>query len=203
MTDYSRIDGYKVQFSQELAVESPLGVILRGHLYIEAALARAIEPNLAFPHLLDIERLAFGQKVGLAAALGFVPEEAVPAFQRLNKIRNRLAHRLDVQVSEQDQQDLRRAMSAAMRRRTQSVGDLKESLIYIIVTLLMTVEQAIEAHWANDEAIRADLREGLRLIEQIEGSELAKKRYKEAGAALGRLAGTKRPRPAPADGGSA
>lgn len=199
MTDYSRIDGYKVKFANELALESPLGVILRGHLYIEAALARAIEPSLAFPHLLDIERLSFGHKVGLAAAIGFVPEEAVPAFQRLNKIRNRLAHRLDAAVSEQDKADLRQAMSEPMRSSTQSVDDLQESLIYIVVTLLMTVEHAIEGYWANDEAIRASLREGLRLIDRAHGPEVARHRSDEAKAALGRFAGTRRPRPAPTD----
>ncbi len=129
-----------------------------------------------------------------------MPAEAIPAFQRLNKIRNRLAHRLDAEVSEQDRLDLRQAMSDSMRAGTQSAEDLKESLIYIIVTLLMTVESAIEAYWDNDEAIRADLREGLRLIEQMEGREVAHRRYAEAAAALGPLAGTRRPRPAPQAG---
>ena len=201
MTDYARIAGYKEKFAHELALESPLGVVLRGHLYIEAALSRAIEPVLPFPHLLDVERLSFAHKLGLAAAHGFVPAEAVPAFKQLNKIRNRLAHDLSAQVSEHDKKALRQAMSQPMRGRTQVVDDLIESLIYIIVTLLMTVENAIEAYWANDEAIRADLREGLRLIEQMEGPEESARRQARINAELGRWAGTKRPRPAPSDDG--
>lgn len=78
-----------------------IGRILRAHLYVEHYLTEFLEKtNPRLGSLVDA-RLSFAQKVNLLephARFRLV----VPGIKRLNVIRNRLAHRLDAHVTEED-----------------------------------------------------------------------------------------------------
>ena len=100
------VDFDKDRFRQHMLVESPLEVVLRGHLWTEAMLDRSIAVKLQHPHHVDLGRLAFVVKAELAASLGLVPSDALAGFRALNRIRNRIAHDLDFEYSPEQEAEL-------------------------------------------------------------------------------------------------
>jgi len=53
-----------------LNAEDPLALVIRGHLYVEAALIKQIESALVNKNAVDIAALRFPMKIKLAVALG-------------------------------------------------------------------------------------------------------------------------------------
>ena len=78
-----------------------IGRILRSHLYVEHYLTEFLEKaNPRIGSLADA-RLSFTQKVNLLNPDQRLAQ-VVPGIKRLNAIRNRLAHRLDAHVTDED-----------------------------------------------------------------------------------------------------
>ncbi len=88
------------RFFEHLSSASSLEVMLRGHLWVEAKLISALEQALPFPGLVDFGRFTFPQKVALAAGHGFIRADDVPAYLALNRLRNKLAHRVSKEPGE-------------------------------------------------------------------------------------------------------
>src|SRR3954454_9948496 len=80
-----------------LNVDSPVEMLLRGHLFVEQQLTEVLREALPNPDALDFTRLNFPTLVSLGSSLGLpnLAAEDVPALLKLNTLRNRLAHRLD------------------------------------------------------------------------------------------------------------
>ena len=91
--------------------DDPIVVLVNVHLHLEAFIIELASRRLAKPAALDFDRLNFPAKLGLAIALGAVPEIAGPALRTINTIRNRLAHNLRADVTEADGNTLRHQMS--------------------------------------------------------------------------------------------
>ena len=82
---------------QELVLEfvnqgNDLLIMIRCHLLIGSYLIKIIEANLEIPSALEIDKLNFRQKVGLAIALGGLHQEMKGLLLKLNSIRNKFAH---------------------------------------------------------------------------------------------------------------
>jgi hypothetical protein len=79
-----------------------IGRVLRAHLAIEHFLTKNIEA--ANPRLGSIEdaRLTFAQKVELADRDDRIVSVLLPGIRRLNQVRNRIAHKLQVDITTQD-----------------------------------------------------------------------------------------------------
>lgn len=82
--------------------DDPLQVIIRGHLKVESELITLIEADLQRPEALDLNDLNFPVKVDLAIAMNLIPKHYRPIMRRLNLLRNRFAHNLDSEVTQQD-----------------------------------------------------------------------------------------------------
>jgi hypothetical protein len=96
-----------------------IGRVLRAHLYVEHYLTENIQN--ANPRLgqLSKTRISFSQKVALLDRSNKNLNEAVPGIERLNAIRNRLAHQLDVKITDEDLTAFRSAgMFWAMREES-------------------------------------------------------------------------------------
>jgi len=91
--------------------DDPIVILVNVHLHLEAFVIELASRRLAKPAALDFDRLNFPSKVGLAIALGAIPEIAGPALRTINTIRNRLAHNLRAEVTEADVTTLRQQMS--------------------------------------------------------------------------------------------
>ncbi len=103
------------QFYEDVGNGTVFEVVLRGHLWVESELLRSLEAALPFPALAELDRIAFGHKVALVAAHGLMKPDERSGFQRLNLMRNRLAHRLDGEFTERDESDLLNALGARHR----------------------------------------------------------------------------------------
>jgi hypothetical protein len=79
-----------------------IGRILRAHLFVEHYIGEYLAK--ANPRLgaLGEAKISFAQKVALLDASNTEIALILPGIKRLNKIRNRLAHNLDAQVTEAD-----------------------------------------------------------------------------------------------------
>jgi hypothetical protein len=81
-------------------VEDPLALVIRGHLYVEAALIKKIESALVNKKAFDIAGLRFPTKVQLAVALGRVDGADVGGFIELNRLRNKFCPQCGDEVDE-------------------------------------------------------------------------------------------------------
>lgn len=108
MTD----DLAKYDISLDLINSSdPISAVVGVHLHIEAFLIALIVRRLAKPKALDLDRLSFPSKLGLAVALGAVPEIAAPALRTISTLRNRIAHNLGDTLTADDGERLRAQIS--------------------------------------------------------------------------------------------
>lgn len=71
---------------------SDFETVIRGHIWTEVFLDHIIGDALVEPDLLDV-RMTYASKLSLAVALGLVERSLFAPLQRLNSLRNRLAHR--------------------------------------------------------------------------------------------------------------
>lgn len=78
-----------------LSDASTLSVLVKGHLWVERCLNRAIELRADEPTALGTDRLTFALKLRIAQAFGAVTPEHASVIATLNAIRNRAAHRVD------------------------------------------------------------------------------------------------------------
>jgi hypothetical protein len=83
-----------------------IGRILRAHLFVEHYLTQYLQ--VTNPNLPDVgdARLSFAQKVALLGTTDRSVAHLTGGLQRLNKVRNRLAHTLRAEVTVEDSQAL-------------------------------------------------------------------------------------------------
>jgi hypothetical protein len=101
---------------KHLNAEDPLALVLRGHLYVEAALIKQIESGLVDKKALKVARLNFPNKVNLAVALGKVDPPDDRGFIALNDLRNDFAHDVKMKLTEQNESKLYDALSQSQRK---------------------------------------------------------------------------------------
>jgi hypothetical protein len=101
------------QFLDALTGEDELGVVVRGHIHIEAGLNDFISAMIPFPDRLP-SGMRYQQKVDLACALGLRAEHA-PALKMLGEMRNSFAHKLNVGLSKESLAKLYRTLSPSDR----------------------------------------------------------------------------------------
>jgi hypothetical protein len=95
--------------------EDPLGVVIRGHLYVESQLIQLLEEALPDPGAIDLTRLNFPTKLDLAVALKVIKETEKRGYAGLNSLRNHLAHNIDVELRESDEKRLYQALSESQK----------------------------------------------------------------------------------------
>jgi hypothetical protein len=85
-----------------LRADENLQLVIRAHLYAEQLLYGMLTEGLQHPAAIDLDRLTFLTKARLAAAMGLMHPEVVPALAGLNSLRNNFAHKFDYQFTDQD-----------------------------------------------------------------------------------------------------
>ncbi|MFZ3266158.1 MAG: hypothetical protein WA172_19280 [Terriglobales bacterium] len=99
-----------------LNADDPLALLLRGHLYVEAALIKQIEAVIVDRKAFDGARLPFHTKVKFGVALGKVSAADVGGFVALNDLRNKFAHNVATKLTKQDEENLYNALSPIQRK---------------------------------------------------------------------------------------
>jgi hypothetical protein len=80
--------------------QDELTLIIKAHLYIERILVQIIEDELKIPDELRANDLRFPTKVGLATAMGLIPQEMRAALFHMNFMRNKIAHDLRYRIDQ-------------------------------------------------------------------------------------------------------
>jgi len=82
--------------------KSILAAFLRGHLWVEARLNAVLEALLVDPSAIDLPRESFARKTALCRAIGGLSPTSAEAIAAMNRVRNRLAHNLNADVTDAD-----------------------------------------------------------------------------------------------------
>ncbi len=98
-TTKKRLAEFNARWDQDIGA---MGRVLRSHLIVEYYMTAYLQ--MANPNLgpLDDARIGFAQKVDLLGNHDAQITTLIPGIQRLNTVRNRLAHNLSVSVTQDD-----------------------------------------------------------------------------------------------------
>lgn len=100
----NRLREFDTQWNQNAEL---MGRILRAHLVVEYYLTKWLQyknPNLGS---IDDARASFSLKVNLIGNCDALVKECVPSLKQLNKVRNRVAHNLSVEILPEDEKIFR------------------------------------------------------------------------------------------------
>lgn len=88
---------------EHINADSAVELLLRGHLWAEAALRDGIAAAVDRPQYLRLDRWTNAQLIDLGLAVGAIPGDLELPMRRLNTLRNRLAHDVTLEVSDEEQ----------------------------------------------------------------------------------------------------
>ena len=91
-------------------------IVIRCHLLLESYLIKIIESILPNPSELEIDKLSFIQKVGLALAINGISHEMKGLLIKLNSIRNKFAHDHLKTITDKEIIELENTMSIEQRK---------------------------------------------------------------------------------------
>jgi hypothetical protein len=111
----------KVPFDVPTLVEhlnsnEPMAIVIRGHLYIEAALIHLLEAAMVDTSAIKTARLTFSTKLKWAVALGKLDTSDAGGLAAFDGMRNRFAHDLKTELNDKDESDRHNALSAGQRK---------------------------------------------------------------------------------------
>ena len=89
-------------FLDNIEKKDPLQIVVRGHLFLENELIHLLEATFPQKDCLDPSDLRFPMKVKLVGALGLLPKESIPSYLKFNSLRNKFAHRLDMEITSEE-----------------------------------------------------------------------------------------------------
>jgi|CXWL01.1.fsa_nt_gi hypothetical protein len=121
-----------------LSQTDPILILLRAHLYSEAAMKNLIQLRLPQGQVVVNKeaRLTYSQKLLLVQALGILDPRVIAAFKALNKVRNEFAHDIDREFTFHDVLRIGDSMKEEFEKDrqhhgTDTVGVLRSFLCYI------------------------------------------------------------------------
>lgn len=89
------------KFRQRMRIRSKGHKLLVAHLYLDHVVSALLSESMVAPAALDLERMGFAQKLQIAGALGLIRAEERAMLKAVNDVRNRLAHRLDFEMNDE------------------------------------------------------------------------------------------------------
>ncbi|MEZ5193431.1 MAG: hypothetical protein R2734_13640 [Nocardioides sp.] len=160
-----------------------LELILRAHLWMETMLNRVIQSRLVNPEVVNVDRMGFAAKVDLAHGLGGVEPQNVAWFRTLNRMRNRLAHELDGEPTNDELAELADGARGL-------VGDVAEGVMAVLgdrvgrdkLRVVLLCQMLLLEHSAQHETWRRSNQDALvsyrinRALIRISGEEISAER---------------------------
>lgn len=152
-----------------LESDSTLERVIRGHLFVESALISLIETKFLFPDRVDLARFSFQQKLDLALAHGFMWPEDEPSYRKLNALRNKIAHKLDYELDEQDIADISNCLGPQMKQAfdTWKPENANETISWIIALLCLRLHRERAAYTAHIAERDELLRQAIETIREV------------------------------------
>lgn len=132
--------------------------VIQAHLYLDHCTSCALSEALANPDAIRLSRMGFAQKLELIEALALLPNELISAATAINRLRNRVAHELQFEISASDISDLKNATPKHLRdaihpetskQRKVTLSDLLK--VIVLMVDIMRQRQAL-ARVLNEQA---------------------------------------------------
>jgi hypothetical protein len=95
------IDEKLKRFNRALVGEDELGMVVRGHIYIEKELIDFVRARLPYPDGIKDLGIDYSGHIKLAICLG-LDQSFGPGLKFVGSLRNRFAHQLDMTIGKQD-----------------------------------------------------------------------------------------------------
>lgn len=148
---------------EDISRRDDLGIILRGHLYVEHALGEMLAIMLPNATGLKKLRLTFQRKVDLARALGLLLRDEDGPLIALNELRNNYAHNLSATVSQAHVTQLYSSMKTRWWKRL-GKGGLSDVVRPSLQTYVMALAVGLDAKLERVKELRSDV---LRLHKKV------------------------------------
>ena len=142
------------RFHKEVGTGDMLALVIRGHIYLEHVLIQTVMEEMARPADMEMRRLSFPAKADMGVAMGLIDPEWRPALNRVNEMRNKMAHRLESTFEDKDKLELWRMMPKYAQNicfdedyawtETEAVALSWVKIISAVVVMLETSRQAIK-----------------------------------------------------------
>jgi hypothetical protein len=121
--------------------------LLQAHLYFDHVITRMLEEALPNPDAMKLRRTTFSQKVQLLTAMDLLPSSLVPPVEYINSLRNKIAHQLNFEISDDAVANLinctpKRLRQVALEQRDRADGPLSfHEVLDIVLIQLETLRQ--------------------------------------------------------------
>jgi hypothetical protein len=90
------------RYDEALALEDPLGVAVRGLIYIDESFRHLLKTAMAKPEALNLDRANGARLVTLAEALGLIDADFAKTIRAFVKVRNAFAHEIERDLTDDD-----------------------------------------------------------------------------------------------------
>jgi hypothetical protein len=80
--------------------------LLQAHLYYDHVVTYMLTEELKNPDAINVKRMGFFQKLRLVRAMGLLPEALTVVVERINSLRNKIAHELNFEIDDNQVQEL-------------------------------------------------------------------------------------------------
>lgn len=141
---------------KDVSARDELGLVLRGHLYVEHTLNEMLGVMMPYAGRLRRLNLTFTRKVELARALGVLILDEEKPLLALNELRNRYAHDLKGPIGEAQVERLYGSITTEWLSSLSKGGrtsDLRESVVNFVLLLVV----ALDAKLVRLEKLRGDV----------------------------------------------
>jgi hypothetical protein len=124
--------------------------LLQAHLYYDHVVTCMLTEELKNPDAINVKRMGFFQKLRLIRAMGLLPEQLTIVVERINSLRNRIAHDLNFEIDENQVQELRGLIAPP------PFPEGKEPLRFneMLYAPLLRIEDIRQHHAAHRRAMR-------------------------------------------------
>lgn len=131
--------------------------IVQGHLFFEHVVGQLLLEALTKPEAISLSRMGYSQRLDLASAMGILSDEQIVALRKINSLRNKLAHDLNFEITEQDVLDLANCTPREMRaaiQRDKGVDACPLDLYDLLMGNLVMLESRRQENAASKELRR-------------------------------------------------
>lgn len=175
-------------FLDNIEQKDPLQIVVRGHLFLENELIHLLESIFPQKDCLDPSDLRFPMKVKLVGALGLLPKESLSIYLKFNSLRNKFAHRLDMEITSEEIEKLINSLSKQQlyifekrnkdnKNEEDYIENLRDIISIMFVELMSAVEDIKEkGYLITDEKMGKRLKSIL-VNYNLEMNEKMKQKY--------------------------
>jgi len=175
-------------FLDNIEKKDPLQIVVRGHLFLENELIHLLESTFPQMNCLEPSDLRFPMKVKLVGALGLLHKESISIYLMFNSLRNKFAHRLDMEITSEEIEKLINSLSKQQlyifekrnkdnKNEEDYIENLRDIISIMFVELMSAVEDIKEkGYLITDEKMGKRLKSIL-VNYNLEMNEKMKQKY--------------------------